>query len=92
MARTKQSLLPIGFTKAFSLGSGSDANNIRVVTSGLTDAGYITSVTGGACTVTPSGTSTDVVIQVAAGQVFPLLVRHVKDTGTTPTDIVLLWS
>lgn len=92
MARSNQSLLPTGFTKAFTLGSGSDANNILAVTSGLTDAGYITSVTGGAVTVTPAGTSTDVIIQVPAGHVFPLLVRHVKDTGTTPTDIVLLWS
>ncbi len=92
MARTKQSLLPTGFTKAFSLGSGSDANNIKTATGGATDAGYITSVTGGPVTVTPAGTSTDVVIQVGAGQVFPLLVKHVKDTGTTPTDIVLLWS
>jgi len=90
--RSKQSLLPTGFTKAFTIGAGSDTNNIRVQTSGVTDAGYITSVTGGPVTVTPAGSSVDVVIQVPAGQVFPLLVRHVKDTGTTPTDIVLLWS
>lgn len=80
------------FTSAFTLGAGSDANNIRVQTSGATDAGYLTSVTGGAATVTPSDGGPDVVIQLTAGQVFPLLVKHVKDTGTTPTDIVVLWS
>lgn len=91
--RSKQSVVSgLQGTKAFSLGVGSNTDNVKTQTGSLTDSVFLTALVSGNATVTPAGSSADVVIYLQAGAVFPLLVRHVKATGTAATGIVGIWS